>query len=626
MDAAAALAAVPFLQELEPPELQALAEICHRQEYITGDDILKQGELTRRFFVIEQGHVNLRKTDVNNFERPIGSKGPGEFFGIKMFTTEEPSEYTFEAVGAAVMWVIEREGWDLMLETYPDVLEHMPALRAEYNKLTRGLDWLSPGEIITLVTRRHWWALLLMMRLPALIAVVFTLAFALSIALGVTTRLPYVLPAYGTALLVAGLWSGWEVLNWWNDTYIITNKRVVRINRVLFISDSRSEIAIDKIQSQRVERGGPISVLLNISDLRITSASSDTAGVVFEQVGDVRRLQRAIDAQKIRVTEQIRAQEREELRNSIARDVRSYVFRQRDGDERPISAPPGRASSGRRLSRFWPPRRRLIPFLKPGLGWRGLWGTLLGTQLRDGQKVTWRKHYVVLLEQIWPALLGLLIVVLLTAFFVISGVPLGLAANGVYAVLFVLFFFALGYLVWQWEDWRVDLYRLTDSEIIDIVSLPLGLRYDEKRAALRNIQDVNTARPAIWNTLLDYGNVEVRVAGNAAPFTFDSVAHPRVVADEIQQRIETLKILTAKQATRERTQSIVDGIVAYHRLSVEERFRNEPSFPIPTGPTPVALPAEAPASPAPPAPVAPPLPPDDREFPSEADIRPSPAD
>ncbi|HZQ05462.1 MAG TPA: cyclic nucleotide-binding domain-containing protein [Anaerolineae bacterium] len=628
MDVISRLQGIYFFDKLTPDEFQALASICKLQRYISGEDILMQGELTTRFFIVDEGYVNLRHTDFGGFERPIGSKAPGEYFGIKMFTTQEPSEFTFEAVGAASMWVIERNAWDALLEQRRDILANMPELREEYARLTRGLDWLSPGEVIDLVTRRHWWALFLMIRLPLLVAIIFSLAFFIPNRLGVTDRLTWLLPVYGIVLVVCLLWAIWEALNWWNDTYIITNKRVVRLNRVLFISDSRDEIPIPKIQSQKVDRGGPISVLLNISNLRITSAASDTPGLVFEQVGDVQRIQQAIDAEKMRVIERNRAKEREKLRNQISTEIRHYVFQTETEPQateattalgtpalastRAKGGAPAYSSIRRRFWRRTPTQVQVVPFSARFLSF---WNALIGTEIRQGHTVTWRKHHVVLLEQIGFPLVAFLALVLFAVFITVSGVPFDLAPNGLYAVLFVLMLIALAFIAWEWQDWRLDLYRLTDKEIVDIESLPFGLRYDEKRAELRNIQDVNTARPHFINTLLDYGNVEARVAGNAAPFTFTSVSHPRTVADEIQERIEMLKLRAAERATREQSQSVVDAIVAYHRLLTQDRFQTltQPR-PAPIEPTP----APPPIMPNPPIVTQPDG--DETEFPPESEL------
>lgn len=577
MNAVEALQKVYFLEHLLPEEFAALAAMMDLRPFVAGDRILTQGEPTTNFYIVDSGHVNLRFTDRSGLEKPVSSKGPGEFFGVKMFTTQEPSEYTFEAVGKAEMWTVERQDWEALLAKFPHVLEHMPELQAEYNRLTRGLEWLAPGEIVQVFMRQHWWGLFLMVRLPVFVALVFTIAYAVSVALEVPQNYVWVTPLYGIVMGLCLLWGLYEAADWYNDTYVVTNKRVVRYNKVLFFSDSRDEIPIEKIQSQSISRGGPISALLNISDLRITSAASDTQGVTFNAVGDVQRMQRAISTEQLHIAERKSAAERERARMMIAGEIRHYVLDQ--------NAQPGQAKAP-------PPTAAPKAETKkaaPQSGWGSWWKSLYGTEMREGRTVTWRKHHYVLLRQIFWGLVMFFLLCSCASFALFGGVPPQLTLNGVYASVAVLLIPTFIFVAWQWADWRNDLYRLSENDIVDIESLPFGLRYSEQRAELSKIQDIKTSRPRFVNTLLNFGNVEVRVAGNSEPFTFESVGHPHFVADEISERIEMMKVRATDRTARENTRQIVDAIVAYHRLLMTERYQNAPPPAAPNSAEPAAL-------------------------------------
>ena len=619
MDAVSRLRQISFLEHLLPEEFEALAKMMDLRPFLAGDTILTQGEPTTNFYIVDSGSVNMRFTDRAGYEKAIGSKGEGGFFGVKMFTTQEPSEYTFEAVGKAAMWVVERQDWDALLEQFPDVLEHMPELNAEYRRLTHGLNWLIPGEVVEFMTRRHWWGLLLMMRLPALIAFIFTVGYLISVALNVTTQLPWVLTAYGVVMGICGFWALYAIVQWRNDYFIVTNKRIVRVDRVLFFSDSRNEIPIEKIQAQNVTRGGPISVLLNISDLRITSAASDTSGLVFDQVGNVQRLQGAIGAQFARINERKSAAEREKLRAMIASDLHHYIAQEPVQPDKVVSSPPPASSSRKFLFIFPLGKAASKPKPKPkpkAGGWGSVWKSIYATEMRDGKNVTWRKHHFVLFRQIFWGLIALAAIMLLGTYVFFGGVPFSLSANGIYGALAVFSIPALIFIWWEWADWRVDLYKLSETGIVDIESLPFGLRYSEKKAEISKIQDTKVSRPHLMNVLLDFGNVEVRVAGNAEPFTFNSISKPNLVADEINARIEALKVSATERATREQTRQIVDAIVAYHRLVVTERAQTEAQAAAAQAAA-APPPEPEPPPPPPPAPIARPSLQTDTEFPPE---------
>lgn len=590
MDALTRLQHIYFFDSLTPEDFAALAGICHLQHFGASEDILTQGEVTSCFFIVDEGYVGLIETTKDGLEKALTSKFPGDFFGIKMFTTQALSDYTFKAIDGASVWVIERKDWDQLLVKHGDILMHMPELRKEFTRLTRGLDWLAPGEVIDLVTRRHWFALLLMMRVPLALGLVFGFAFFISWQLGVLSRLPNSIYAFIAALGFFFIWAVWSGVNWFNDTYIVTNKRVIRINRFLFLSDSSQEIPIEKIQAEKVQRGGPISVLLNISDLQITSAAANMPGLVFVQVGNVKRIQKSIELQKSRVKQRDLALARRRLRNQIQQDIRHHMLPHTEVPEPP-------------------PTLKRVPFTSR-VG--ETWSELFGTQVRHSSEVTWRKHYVILLQQIGPPLLALSAVILFAIFIALAGLPFKLSATGIYAVLLVLGLGALGAILWQWEDWRLDLYTLTDSEIIDVESRPFGLGYSEKRAQLKNIQDITTARPSFVNVMLDYGNVNTRVAGSAGPFTFTSVAHPKEVADELQNRLALRKFRDEATDRREQSQRMIDGLIAYHDVLNSTRLQD-----LNNGITSIALPPPAPAPI-----ILPPAPPPDQEneFPPESEV------
>lgn len=553
MDVLTRLQGIPFLEPLSPQQKAALARLFVAHEYVQGEDILSQGEVTTRFFIVDKGYVNLRFTDSKGIERAVGSKGPGEYFGVKMFTTQEPSEYTYEAVGVASLFVIERQAWDQLCREQPDILEALPQVREELWRQTRGLRWLAPGEIVAYLTGPHWWGLLLTLRLPALVLAALLLAFLIS------TQFPLLqmfqaLPYLWLALIgVVALWITYKVFDWSNERLVVTNQRVVSINKVPLISESRSEIPIDKIQQVNVQRGGPISILLGVSDLTILSAASSGGGIYFRGVGHVERIRRAIDEQKEKLAARERAEERERLRRQLTREIKHHVLREVQAEPPPRVPPPRPAS--------WTSR------------WRQIleWG--FGTEIRSGGQVTWRKHYIILLEQTGGFLAATALVVIIAALLVYGGVPNAVSPIGFYAALAVLLLVTVGGVIWQWLDWRNDLYQLTETEIIDIESLPLGLNYNAKHAKISNLQDVTWARPRLINTLLNFGNVDARVAGDAPPFTFTNVPRPDRVASELNMRIQAYKLKDQERQIQSRNRQIIDALIAYHRLAVLSRLK-----------------------------------------------------
>src|SRR5205814_403988 len=75
-DLLALLRRVPILALLPQPTLERLAARATEETYAAGATIVRQGEAGDRFYVIASGSVEI---DVDS--RPVGSFGPGAFFG-----------------------------------------------------------------------------------------------------------------------------------------------------------------------------------------------------------------------------------------------------------------------------------------------------------------------------------------------------------------------------------------------------------------------------------------------------------------------------------------------------------------------------------------------------------------
>ena len=93
--------------------------------------------------------------------------------------------------------------------------------------------------------------------------------------------------------------------------------------------------------------------------------------------------------------------------------------------------------------------------------------------------------------------------------------------------------FGLGWFLWEWADWRNDLYILTPDRIIDIERRPLGLSESRREGGLDRIQDVEIVLPTFFATVFNTGSVVIKTAAAGGDFTFRDVADPRGVQRDI---------------------------------------------------------------------------------------------
>lgn len=543
------------MSHLHEPHLRALAQVCVPRRYNALDEIAHQGENEEHFFIVDEGSVHFRKTDKEGFETPAGIAGPGEFFGKKMFTTMEPFEYSADAYTDVVVYALSREDFDRLIQDQPEILHAMPEIAAKRHQMTRGFSWLVPGETVALTTHRHPWALFISL-VPNLLAL--TLLVAIIVALSFLKLLSdspvIVAPLAFAALLLLG-WTAWVVQDWANDDFIVTNKRVAHAERKLLLQEARDAVPLNKIQAMTVTKGGPLEVALGIATLQVRSAGRDSSCVTFDRVANTERIRKEIFTQQAKLQAQQQAADRQKFRRRVGNELRHYVLH-----EPPIQPAP-EPPKPRRRRRDWA---------------RELWQHLFASEIREGNIVTWRKHPIVLLEKSASSLLLLLVVLGLAVGISLVPLPSFLSRFPLYAVAFVLLLAIFVRLLWRYEDWRNDLYRLTQNEIIDIDRLPFGLNETSAVTLFNKVQDVKMEQPRFLNQLFDFGDVKIQVAGGGTPLTFEQVPHPKEIMDEIFRRIDAQEERKRESESKKQSALVVDALVAYHKVMLDARTGGTP--------------------------------------------------
>jgi hypothetical protein len=161
--------------------------------------------------------------------------------------------------------------------------------------MTRYADTLlSDGERVVLRTRQHWLATLIDGRYPwALLLAGFVLA-ALSTQLSSGPGRDLV-GLFTLALIVVALaWLARIYWNWWAEDYLITNRRVIKVEGILnkHTADSSLEKINDAVLDQNV-----VGRLLNYGDLDILTAT-DTAIDRYRMLDAAPRFKREMLNQK----------------------------------------------------------------------------------------------------------------------------------------------------------------------------------------------------------------------------------------------------------------------------------------------------------------------------------------
>lgn len=101
----------------------------HRQ--LAGDEVVfHEGDHGEEMFVIQSGRIRITKA-LGGEERVLAELGPGEFFGEMAILNNEPRNATARAVSPSVLLVYDKNTFEQMLMSNPNVAVRMVHKLAE---------------------------------------------------------------------------------------------------------------------------------------------------------------------------------------------------------------------------------------------------------------------------------------------------------------------------------------------------------------------------------------------------------------------------------------------------------------------------------------------------------------
>jgi len=173
-------------------------------------------------------------------------------------------------------------------------------------------------EANQIIWRKHWVFLLKRIYL-AVPAVLIT-------GVGIVVSL-YRWPApFSSPLLLVSLvlavaaivWLWWEVEDWGNDLYILTDRSVIDVEKKpLFFAEERRQAPLDMIQSVSLHIPGPLATILNYGDVLIQTAGP-AGELTFHGVSQPARVQREIFRQLEEYNEAERRRERAQRKTELS--------------------------------------------------------------------------------------------------------------------------------------------------------------------------------------------------------------------------------------------------------------------------------------------------------------------
>jgi CRP-like cAMP-binding protein len=532
-----------LFQDLTEEQIAQIAGRCQSMQIKEGEVLFQEDTEPDGFYLIYTGSIHLTRGSGRN-KIEIGTLIREDFFGEEAFLRDTNRVATAVCVEDAVLIKMRPSAFLWMIRTYPDIKEELELLVRSY-RLSRkqNFEWIRNDETVHLISRKHIFLLYTRLVFPA-----FLMFLAVVVALFGTIGLWGVGPLLillGGALLLLSLALGvWFYVDWGNDYYIITDQRVVWLEKVIAIYDSRQETPLNAVLSVNV-RTDQLQRIIGSGDVIVRTY---TGSIIMRSVSNPDQFVEMINTFWARAKELTVEEELDAMEEALHNRLHGLDRDQEEEEEAPKL----------------PPRRRRGP-----IEW--LFGNALKLRFEENDVITYRKHWILLVRKSWMPLLALagMFVVLIVLYRPIR--EIGLGSIGIFLWMF-LYTILVGWWFYHYLDWRNDIYQLTSDTILDIERRPLG-REEKKTAPLESVLSLEHTRVGILGLLLNFGNVNINVGSST--LTFIGVKNPADVQHDVFDRMYSLKKKKENEEARRERQRMVEWLTIYHEEEQELREDEE---------------------------------------------------
>jgi len=544
---------IHLFRSLTDEQITAVADKLEEETHPAGKAILAEGKSSDRFFLIYRGKVRITRTRKGK-EEQLAAFVAGDYFGEMGVALRGPRYASVSAEEETLLLALSRQDFVNFVKQFPKFKTNLK-IAISSRRLAHKLryKWLSPDEVVYFLARKHPVLLFQALILPVILGAI---AF-LGILAGLLGPNPWVLVISIVGLGITIGWAYWKGLDWGNDYYIVTNQRVVWLEKVIGIYDSRQEAPLSTILSVGVQTS-MTGRMLDYGDVIVRTF---VGRIPFGYVSHPQQAAAIVEEYWHRSREVSRREDVEAMKQALRvklglEKVSEPALSESRAKPKPVSA--YRPSILMILSR-----------------------DIFRLRFEEGGTITYRKHLFVLLEQVgWPTILIFVFIGAIIARLVnlaqVEHLALITITQGhvVIEPLFLALLIAtvpfIFWWVYQYLDWSNDIFQVTPDQILDIDRKPFGTE-QRRSAPLENILSTKADRVGLLGVMFNFGNVYISVG--SMELAFEDVYNPVAVQLDIDQR------RIAHNAKKKETEDIAerdflaDVFAEYHRNS--EEFRRE---------------------------------------------------
>jgi membrane protein YdbS with pleckstrin-like domain len=377
-----------------------------------------------------------------------------------------------------------------------------------------------PDETVIKIIREHWW-FLVKSALPLLVALVLLLLIVWGSAKLASPIWSFLEVIVIVAIFGALVWFIWkDVVKWYLNTYIVTNKRVIHSHGVL--QPERQSTPLENVKQVGIDLDNFWGFLLRYGTVHVYLVGGD---FIMKNVPDPRAVKDAIDG----ISEKIRASKPKEQKpptpdNPQVAEVIQGLAKAKEptplenADEKySLRRPDGRLG----------PRRTFGGILHISCEVRYLSGEYTVRYIQRSRFVFYRQILAPILALC--ILLPLSVYVPTTSLSIVnSNLTMWWIVMGIINVLLAL---SIGIIYTNYAD---DVYILSNKRIFDIQRRFIFFFEDHRELEYKNIKDLKVRVPSVLQRLLDIGDVYIEISG-APTVILPTVDHPFLVLDKINE-------------------------------------------------------------------------------------------
>ena len=540
---------------LEDDDYERIASELDEMQVPKGGVVFEQGAKADSFYLIYGGSVRIvRKQKNKEFQLAILVKN--DYFGEMALVEKRLRSGTVTALTDTSLLILSRQDFEKLYKSDPQLKINLE-IAIKSRQLARSLmfQWLRPDEVIYFLARKH--PIVLYQKLVApLVALCIPLFFFY--AWFFISGFVIVALAAWFSLVAVILWAAWLIIDWGNDYYIVTNQRVVWLEKVIGIYDSRMESPISTVLSVGVEA----NQFGRIMDYGNVIVRTFVGKILFNHVNHPAQAARMIEEYWQRTREAAVGMEKEAMKNAIRKRLGIPI----PPPSKPLFVPPPVPSR---------PEKHRTSLIAKLVG-----ENTLKLRYETGDTVIYRKHWVALILQAWIPVIGILAALFLflyrlillaldpDAFFISfqGGITVDAWAGAFFLAMFPFF----GWFIYEVADWSNDKFEVTAEQIIDLDKKPFGTE-TRNAAQLDNILGTEYTRIGILGNLFNYGTVYITVGGTK--LAFEDVIDPPAVQSDIDRRRMARSTKKKEAEIAVERERMAEWLATYHHSA--EDFRKE---------------------------------------------------